>query len=484
MAELSRKTRLCLATPPPVTGLDFIQVVDHTQQDVLLVFFLIDPQNVVDLEDETIQRFADATAGETLDETEIARLSIVALETGEVIEINSAQWVDITTNGETRQALEITVAEPGSAAIFTFSYDHEYIDRFFNKIEFSFKQGCPSGTDCKPVCQCPQETNKAIAIDYLARDFNSLRGALLDFAAQNYPEWEAKVEADQAMMLLEILAHLGDEFAYTQDRYAAEGYLDTATQRKSVAQLARLVDYEIDHGEAAQTELAFGVASGMTLETASGIDGGNPTRVFALREDVGAIPFEVTNSIWAHPDWNEIELYLADCDAPCLEIGATSAFLQIGLPDDAVTPEGTLEPERFWEGRRIFLRSGLGTPNEPNRSWSVTINRAETYEDLLGDDGSQLCEIFWDNADALPFEMPILHARAYLNVASAIAGETKTKAFRVGSIDAVLSSLVGVDEAQERKIRELPKAIERESGCSTEGRGVTIRYGIPDSNEL
>ena len=36
-----------------------------------------------------------------------------------------------------------------------------------------------------------------------------------------------------AVMLLEIWAALGDELAYTQDRYAREAYLGTATQRRS-----------------------------------------------------------------------------------------------------------------------------------------------------------------------------------------------------------------------------------------------------------
>jgi hypothetical protein len=59
----------------------------------------------------------------------------------------------------------------------------------------------------------------------LARDFISIRNALLDFASQRYPDWTEKIEADAGVMLAEIMAALGDEFSYIQDRYAREAYL-------------------------------------------------------------------------------------------------------------------------------------------------------------------------------------------------------------------------------------------------------------------
>ncbi|MDQ3959147.1 MAG: hypothetical protein M3255_02400 [Pseudomonadota bacterium] len=59
----------------------------------------------------------------------------------------------------------------------------------------------------------------------MARDFISIRNALLDFASQRYPDWTEKIEADAGVMSAEIMAALGDEFSYIQDRYAREAYL-------------------------------------------------------------------------------------------------------------------------------------------------------------------------------------------------------------------------------------------------------------------
>ena len=36
-----------------------------------------------------------------------------------------------------------------------------------------------------------------VPVDYLARDFTSIRSALLDFAAQRYPKWQERIEAEK-----------------------------------------------------------------------------------------------------------------------------------------------------------------------------------------------------------------------------------------------------------------------------------------------
>ena len=46
------------------------------------------------------------------------------------------------------------------------------------------------------------DEGKAKVVDYLARDFTSLRGALLDYASQRYPDWTEKIEADVGVSIL------------------------------------------------------------------------------------------------------------------------------------------------------------------------------------------------------------------------------------------------------------------------------------------
>ena len=99
-----------------------------------------------------------------------------------------------------------------------------------------------------------------IAIDYLAKDFASFLQGLSDFSAARYPLWVERSEADFGIMLMEVLSALADELSYLQDRVAAEGTLDTATQRLSLLRHARLVDYEPAPAMAASAVVQLDVA--------------------------------------------------------------------------------------------------------------------------------------------------------------------------------------------------------------------------------
>lgn len=88
---------------------------------------------------------------------------------------------------------------------------------------------------------------------YLAKDFNSFRSMMLDHLAANGPEWTERHLADLGVTLVETLAYVGDYLSYYQDAVAAEAYLATARQRRSVRGHARLVDYVLGEGVSART---------------------------------------------------------------------------------------------------------------------------------------------------------------------------------------------------------------------------------------
>lgn len=63
--------------------------------------------------------------------------------------------------------------------------------------------------------------------------------------------------ADPSMALLDAWAVVGDVLTFYQERIANEGYLRTATERRSVLELARLVGYAPRPGVSASTWLAY-----------------------------------------------------------------------------------------------------------------------------------------------------------------------------------------------------------------------------------
>src|SRR5688572_2318457 len=92
-------------------------------------------------------------------------------------------------------------------------------------------------------------------IDYLARDYNSFRKALLDLIPAKLPEWTDRSEADFGIALLELFAYMGDILSYYQDRIANEAFLNTAQERRSVINHLRLIGYEMAPASAASTTL-------------------------------------------------------------------------------------------------------------------------------------------------------------------------------------------------------------------------------------
>lgn len=83
------------------------------------------------------------------------------------------------------------------------------------------------------------------AVDYTNKDYASLRKALLDLARYRLPEWTDHSSADLGILMLELFSYAGDIILYYQDRIASESFLHTATERRSVLHLLRLIGYSL-----------------------------------------------------------------------------------------------------------------------------------------------------------------------------------------------------------------------------------------------
>jgi len=98
-------------------------------------------------------------------------------------------------------------------------------------------------------------------IDYLARDYNSFRQALIDLIPAKLPEWTDRSEADFGVVLIELFAYMGDILSYYQDRIANEAFLTTAQERRSVINHLRLIGYEMAPAAPAAARLGLIVAN-------------------------------------------------------------------------------------------------------------------------------------------------------------------------------------------------------------------------------
>jgi hypothetical protein len=417
------------------TGIDFVQVVDKCDQTRLRVYFVTDPRDLrppfEEVEDEEV--LAEPL---TPEDFRIYGPRGLAPDV-EVISCppnEGLHWDDDVPAG--RRYVEICVAEPGDFTEYRLRIDDERIDRFFNDITFSFKVGCENRLDCAPpLRECPPDTVVDFPVDYLARDFVSFRNALLDFAAQRYPNWQRPIEADVGVMLLETLAALGDELSYLQDRHNREAYLETATERRSLRKKARLLDHEIHDGRMARTLLELTLRPGFTS-----VEGGSPVWVGGatpIRFELGNGMRDRTENFAVDALWNpgNFTVYNFDDNEECLEIGATELFVR----NDAANPEnpgGIVFDEdsaNLWsDGRLLLLRDRPADPSEADRLHVVRVSDVRLEHDDLFD--VDVARIRWRAEDALPFAIPFEELELSGNIVPATVGESRTVRFRLGPL--------------------------------------------------
>ncbi|MEP0841236.1 MAG: baseplate J/gp47 family protein [Phycisphaerae bacterium] len=92
------------------------------------------------------------------------------------------------------------------------------------------------------------------------KDFDALRLRLIALARSVFPDWSDFAVASFGNVLLELYAFVGDVVGYYLDNQARESRLVTATQRKNVIALARMLGYKLHGARAATAEAVFSLA--------------------------------------------------------------------------------------------------------------------------------------------------------------------------------------------------------------------------------
>jgi len=111
------------------------------------------------------------------------------------------------------------------------------------EISLRYSAGCP---DCgKRQVDLP----KALAdpgddFDWNVRDYDGFRLFMLQELAAKFPERMRWTPADVEVAVVEVLAAVLDQLSDTQDRIAAEAFLETARQPASVRRLLSLIGYD------------------------------------------------------------------------------------------------------------------------------------------------------------------------------------------------------------------------------------------------
>jgi hypothetical protein len=437
---MSDRVDLLLSKADRFTGIDFVRVVDHCDQRVLQIFFVTDPR-LLDPLFSTVA-IPPASSSHAIEPLTADSFVIHSDDDGvERILLESGAPIDWRVDpGSGRIFVEITLERAGEWAMYRLTIEDPFasaseatrVDPYFNAIAFDFKVGCDDGFDCEepPRDDCPPLDEPAEDVDMLARDFVSYRGALIDMARRRLPDWHTPLEADPLVMLIEVLAALGDDLAYTQDRCAREAHLETATQRRSLRKIARLVDYEVHDGRLATTDLLLSVTDtdGAGLLTVpSGLT------AWALSVTGPRIPFETGGRLVEPAAYVVMEAWNLGAPTPFHWDDDAARVLPCGSRELLI--EGPMPHIELWRGRKLLFELPPATPSERIRRHLAEVTEVEERDGSLEQHDPITSKTFHRIVigTPTPFDIPLDRVRLSVNLVPAIAGETKHHLFRCGA---------------------------------------------------
>ena len=186
----------------------------------------------------------------------------------------------------------------------------------------------------------------------------SMLAALSDITRPALQNLKTRDNDDFSIALLDAAATMADVLTFYQERIANESYMRTATERRSLLELARLIGYELRPGVAANTLLAFTMddTPGAPLQTTVDIG----TKVQSIPgPDEKPQTFETVEKITTRVQWNAIKPQLTQTFVP--KFGDTHVYLKGTAtnlkPGDAILlvgpeREGDSGSER-WDFRRV-----------------------------------------------------------------------------------------------------------------------------------
>jgi len=122
------------------------------------------------------------------------------------------------------------------------------------------------------------------SVDYTDKDFDALRARLIALVRSVFPDWSDFSVASFGNLLIEMYAFVGDVITFYLDNQARESRLGTATQRKNVIALARMLGYRLHGAQAATAEVRIALARPPTADVV--IPAGTVVRTQEVTEPV------------------------------------------------------------------------------------------------------------------------------------------------------------------------------------------------------
>lgn len=217
----------------------------------------------------------------------------------------------------------------------------------------------------------------------------------------------ARTTSDPSIALLDAWATIGDILTFYQEQIANEGFLYTATERRSLIELGRLLGYELRPAISSTAFLAFTLAKDDPA-SAQGVTIGKGTRAQSLPPS-GGLPasFETSEDLFARPDWSELK---PRTQQPQRMDAVRASFTKAVVLEGAIATlaTGDLLLFEFSNPGEVVRRIATVTIDRPPLGASVTSGHGQptTTVTLVPPALAERCELLGNFLDAAKAHAP------------------------------------------------------------------------------
>ena len=258
--------------------------------------------------------------------------------------------------------------------------------------------GCCGITPAAPAAGNPPGL---AAIAYRSGTYGTVLRRMLAALGSRLHQLDPTATDDPAIALLDAWATVADVVTFYQERIANEGFLRTATERRSVLELAREIGYELRPGVAASGYLDFRMqvpaaavtAPGPAAPTTAVVPQG--TKVLSVPAQ-GKLPqpFETSQEFTADAALNELSLRTRQ--AQTLVQGQTALYL------DGLTTG-------LRAGDPILVVEQIAAPHVPVH-WEFRVLRSVTTQPPTAPDAAPATLVTWEEGLGSGFGTPEVYA--------------------------------------------------------------------------
>lgn len=267
------------------------------------------------------------------------------------------------------------------------------------------------------------------SIDYTSKDWTGFVTSMLNYASVVMPDWDTSSEGDFGVMIVELFAYMGDILSYYGDRLTQESYLPTATQRRSILNLAQLLGYTPANGAPATGTVNLVSATGIPVTIVPA--GTQFSTSFSTAQDQPVV-YESTEDM-------SVPANGASVATVNVRQGQTTTMQSIGISDGTAGQSFQIPVAKVEDGTtQVYVQSVLSPGEWSQVQFLVDYGPGDQVYSLNVDENNMTNIVFGDNLNG---QVPGIGLTVYATYTVGAGSAGNQPAGAVGTMVSVITGI-------------------------------------------